>query len=182
MAHLPIWYLGQVPDEEGTKAFKEFKLIPPKNATMGVEGETLDTSNRNTTVRFAEKDNWFGQNMFQYGMKASLECKWNFHLTDFEAVQFAEYGVGQHYNWHIDTFMLAGRGYDRKVTVVCLLNDPSEFEGGQFKMRFNRQEYVVPLVKNTAIAFPSFIEHCVTPVTSGVRYTATMWVNGPEFK
>jgi PKHD-type hydroxylase len=120
--------------------------------------------------------------MFHYGTKANQECKWNFDLNDFEAVQFAEYGPGQHYSWHVDTFLLSNRGYDRKVTVVCLMNDPSEFEGGQLQLRFDRQDYTVPLVKNSVIAFPSFIEHQVTPVTSGVRYTATMWINGPEFR
>jgi PKHD-type hydroxylase len=181
MAHLPIWYIGQVPDEECDKASAEFKAITAKNATMGAEGDVLDNNTRNTTVRFASKDHWFGKQMFQYGINANLECQWNFHLTSFEAVQHAQYGPGQHYNWHVDTFFLSGKGYDRKVTVVCLMNDPSEFEGGDLQLRFDRTEYTVPLKKGTAVAFPSFIEHRVTPVTSGIRYTSTMWINGPEF-
>jgi predicted 2-oxoglutarate/Fe(II)-dependent dioxygenase YbiX len=181
MSHLPIWYLGQIPIEECDAVAQDLKTITPKDATMGADGEKKDTVNRNTTVRFASKEHLFGKKMFEYGMKANLECKWNFHLTDFEAIQFAEYGPNQHYNWHIDTFFLSGRGYDRKVTVVCLMNDPSEFEGGKLQMRFNQQEYDVPLVKGAIVAFPSFIEHQVTPVISGIRYTSTMWINGPEF-
>lgn len=182
MSHLPIWYLSQVPIEQCAQASEEYKAIAPKAATMGVEGETTNTGERNTTVRFADKDHWFGKEMFQYGMKSNLECNWGFHLDNFEAVQYAEYGPNQHYHWHIDTFLLSGKDYDRKVTVVCLMNDPSEFEGGQLQLRFNQQEYDVPLIKGTVIAFPSFIEHRVTPVTSGVRYTAAMWVNGPRFR
>lgn len=149
---------------------------------MGANGEVADKTNRDTTVHFAGKEHWFGLIMHQYGLKGNTECRWNFDLNNFEAVQFAQYGPGQHYNWHIDTFLLSARGYDRKVTVVCLMNDPSEFEGGELQLRFERQEYTAPLKKGSVIAFPSFIEHRVTPVTSGIRYTSTMWINGPEFK
>ena len=62
------------------------------------------------------------------------------------------------------------------------MNDPSEFEGGKLEMRFEQKEHTVPLNKGTIVAFPSFIEHRVTPVTSGTRYTATMWVNGPRLR
>ena len=61
------------------------------------------------------------------------------------------------------------------------MNDPSAFEGGQFQIRFV-QEYTVPLQKGMIIAFPSFLEHRVIPITSGVRYSATMWINGPKFR
>lgn len=182
MSHLPLWYLGKVSAEECDEAATEFKAIKAKAASMGVDGDVKDNSNRNTTVRFADKSNSFGLKMFQYGTQANTECKWNFNLNNFEAIQFAEYGPGQHYNWHIDTFFLSGRDYDRKVTVVCLMNDPSEFEGGELQMRFGGQLYTVPLEKGSIIAFPSFIEHQVTSVTSGIRYTAAMWINGPTFK
>jgi PKHD-type hydroxylase len=62
------------------------------------------------------------------------------------------------------------------------MNDTSEFEGGDLQLRFGGQEYTAPLAKGSVIAFPSFIEHRVTPVILGLRYTATMWVNGAEFR
>jgi PKHD-type hydroxylase len=182
MSHLPIWFLGQVAEQERSKAFDELKLIAPKEAAMGIEGDTIDSTNRDTTVRFADPGYWFGSDMFFYGIKANLDCKWGFHLDSCEAVQFAQYESSQHYNWHIDTFFLSAKDYDRKVTVICLMNDPSEFEGGKLEMRFEQKEHTVPLNKGTIVAFPSFIEHRVTPVTSGTRYTATMWVNGPRLR
>jgi PKHD-type hydroxylase len=94
-------------------------------------------------------------------------------------VQFAEYGPEQHYAWHTDTFALAGKPTDRKITIVCLLND--EFEGGQFQVRLYN-DYTAPLEKGTIIAFPSILEHRVIPVTSGIRYSATMWFSGPRFR
>lgn len=181
MSHLPIWYLGQVSDDVCAKATEEFSLITPKEATMGIDGEQSNKNTRDTVVRFCDKDHWFGLQMFKYGMLANHECGWNFLFEDHEAVQYAEYGIGQHYDWHIDTFYLSGASTDRKITVVCLMNDPSEFEGGKLLLRFY-QEYEVPLEKGSIVAFPSFLEHKVTPIISGTRYSATMWVNGPRFR
>lgn len=181
MSHLPIWYLGQITEEECDKAAESLKAIAPKDASMGVDGEISDKENRNTTVRFADKNHWFSASMFNYGFTANRECRWNFHLQDFEAIQYAEYGVGQHYNWHMDTFLLSEGTADRKVTVVCLMSDPSEFEGGELQMRFDQEIHTVPLKKGSIIAFPSFLEHRVTPVTEGLRYSCAMWINGPKF-
>lgn len=181
MSHLPIWYLGGIPSDQCDIASADFKNITPRDATMGITGETENKSGRDTVIRFADKSNFFGLQMFHYGKLANEECNWKFLIDDYEAVQYAEYSSGQHYDWHIDTFFLSGATRDRKVTVVCLMNDPSEFEGGELKMRFN-QEYTVPLVKGSIVAFPSYIEHKVMPVTSGVRYSATMWLSGPGFR
>jgi PKHD-type hydroxylase len=181
MAHLPIWYLGQMPHEECEKASEELILINPKDAAMGINGDQKNKSGRDTIVRFAEENHWFGLKMFEYGKRASNECKWDFLISSHEAVQYAEYTHGQHYDWHIDTFFLSGSSSDRKITVVCLMNDPSEFEGGQLILRF-QNEYVVPLAKGSIVAFPSFLEHKVTPIISGTRYTATMWLSGPGFR
>jgi len=181
MAHLPIWFLNKLDANDCQKAFSEYMAIPPKDATMGANNERFDHNFRNTTVRFADKEHWFGKQLFTFGLVANDHCKWEFNINDHEAVQFAEYGVNQKYDWHMDVFPLSGAPQDRKITVVCLMNDPSEFEGGEFQMRLY-EEYKAPLEKNTIIAFPSFLEHRVTPVIKGYRYSATMWLSGPRFR
>ena len=181
MSHLPIWYLGAVPDDICDKAVEDFSSLPSKDASMGSEGEVQDHGHRNTTVRFAGSNHWFNDHMLATAMAGNLACKWGFHVTDNENIQFAEYGPEQHYNWHVDVFPLSGLPLDRKMTVVCLLNDPAEFTGGEFQIRLY-SEYTAPLVKGSVIAFPSFLEHRVVPVTSGVRKSATMWLRGPRFR
>jgi PKHD-type hydroxylase len=181
MAHLPIWYLGKVPAELCDAACAEFSAIPAQEATMGIAADVKDTRTRNTAIRFAEANHWFGGIMLQHAHFANKEVGWDFELTGNEAVQYAEYGSEQHYHWHVDTFMLSGKPTDRKITVVCLMNDPSEFEAGELQVRLH-QDYPVPLEKGTMIAFPSFLEHRVVPVTAGLRKSATMWVNGPRFR
>lgn len=181
MAHLPLWYLGQIPSEICDKAVEDFLRIPPRDATMGANGEEVSHAHRDTTVRFAQKDHWFGDTLREFGAHANKECGWGYELNDYEAVQYARYGVGQHYNWHVDNFPLAGLPTDRKVSVVCLLCEPSDFGGGELQVRLY-SEYTALLTKGALIAFPSILEHRVTPVTAGLRATATMWLSGPRFK
>ena len=38
-----------------------------------------------------------------------------------------------------------------------------------------------PQGKGTVIVFPSFMEHQVSPVTTGVRYSLVVWITGPPF-
>ena len=181
MAHLPIWYVSNIPHGVCDRLIAELPSLPSRDATMGIDGSQIEHSTRNTNVRFAPSNHWFESTMKQAAYEGNSTCKWEYHVTGNEAIQFAEYGVDQHYHWHTDTFTLAGTPTERKLTVVCLLNDPSEFEGGEFQVRLYN-EYPAPLVKGSVIAFPSILEHRVTPVLSGVRYSATIWLNGPRFR
>lgn len=181
MTHLPIWYLGDMPIEVCDKAFSEFMLIPPKDALMGKNSEMQNHLYRNTSIRFSTHEHWFGKKMYEFGKLANTECKWDYDISEHEAVQFAEYGIGQHYNWHTDNFPLHGGPTDRKITVIVLMNDPLDFNGGDFQIRLYK-EYNAPLKKGSIIAFPSILEHKVIPVTSGFRYSATMWINGAKFR
>jgi PKHD-type hydroxylase len=181
MSHLPIWYLGKVDSDTCDQVIKELSALPLRDASMGIDGETKQHSHRNTTVTFAPFEYWFSDQLSQIAADANNVCGWQYDVDGREAIQFAQYGPDQHYGWHVDVFPLAGKATDRKITTVCLLNDPSEFEGGQFQVRLY-QEYSAPLEKGSVIAFPSILEHRVTPVLSGVRYTATIWFHGPRFR
>lgn len=181
MAHLPIWYLGSISSEQCDQVISELSAIPSKDAAMGVEGEMTSHYYRNTTVRFAPIDYWLASEMIRFAHEANSQCGWQYETASAEAIQFASYGPDQHYNWHVDNFPLSGKPTDRKLTVVILLSDPSEFEGGEFQMRLYG-EFVAPLKKGSMICFPSILEHRVTPVLSGVRKSATIWLSGERFK
>jgi len=179
MSHLPIWYLGKLDNDSCNQAIAELSGIEMQDAGMGIDGSQKNHKTRNTNVRFAQQDFWLSKDLSSLAIKANTECKWDYHISGNENIQFAEYGPEQHYAWHTDTFTLSGNPIDRKITVVCLLND--EFEGGQFQVRLYN-DYDAPLEKGTIIAFPSILEHRVIPVTSGIRYSATMWFSGPRFR
>lgn len=179
MAHLPLWYTAELDSDTCNQVIAELSGIEVRDATMGVDGTDKDISTRNTNVRFGGSDYWLTDRFEQFALEANKQCGWEYHITGRENVQFAEYGPEQHYAWHTDTFTLSGKPIERKISVVCLLND--EFEGGEFEVRLYNT-YPAPLKKGTMIAFPSILEHRVVPVTSGIRYSATVWFNGPRFR
>lgn len=72
---------------------------------------------------------------------------------------------------------------ERKLTLVTLLNPPTEYEGGELHVH-NGQLLNAQAGQEigTTIVFPSFSMHAVTPVTKGVRYVAVTWLHGPHFQ
>ena len=102
------------------------------------------------------------------------------HL-DHHGLQYATYGVGDHYIWHVDTL---DREIDRKLSFSLLLND--NYEGGEFEIarwKYSAEgieaEHVhVPTVTGTMIVFPSNTPHRVLPVTKGIRRSLVGWMVG----
>ena len=181
MSHLPIWYMGNIPTDVCDAAVREFMMIEPQDATMGTGGEVENKSYRDTVVRFAPDGHWFAGIMQEHGRLSNEKMGWGYELTGHENIQFGTYGPDGHYGWHTDTFLLSGLPVDRKVTVICMMSNPSEYEGGELQIRLY-QEYTADLKKGDLIAFPSILEHRVIPVISGVRSSAVVWLNGPRMR
>jgi PKHD-type hydroxylase len=177
--------MQRISEETCDKAKKEFEEFPTKKAAMGFDSEMVENKFRDTTITFVPDTHWYTKIMYDFGLLGNKTCEWGFDITVNENIQFAEYAPGQHYDWHMDTFFLTPMEKsltDRKVTVVCLMNDTSEFEEGALQIRMEGSEYTVPLEKGSMVAFPSFLYHRVIPVKSGLRKSATMWLSGPRFK
>lgn len=108
----------------------------------------------------------------------------NFDLTEFaESPQVARYGAERaaHFDWHSDI----GSGQlsaKRKLTVVVQLSDPGDYENGTLELRPDSSVRQAPRACGTAIIFPSFVLHRVTPVTAGTRWSLTLWSHGPAFR
>jgi PKHD-type hydroxylase len=81
-------------------------------------------------------------------------------------------------------------GKIRKISMTINLNSPGEYEGGDLKFdfgmhtekdkRFHTCEEIRP--QGSVIVFPSFLKHCVTPVTKGTRYSLVLWTIGEPWK
>ena len=181
MSHLPIWFLSNINPTLCDEIIADCSMRDYEMAAMGETASDKNEEYRKTAIQFLPVDHWLEKFLKETAYTGNEDCKWNYLLSENEQIQFARYTEKHLYNWHTDTFLLGLKPLDRKITVVALLNDPSEFEGGEFKVKLYR-EYVAPLQKGSVIAFPSMLEHCVTPVISGVRYSATMWINGPKFR
>ena len=79
-------------------------------------------------------------------------------------------------------------GKIRKISLTLNLNPPGEYEGGLLKFDFGphntKQFHEVEEIKDqgSMIIFPSFLDHCVTPITKGTRYSLVLWSVGDPFK
>ena len=102
----------------------------------------------------------------------------NIQIT--ERAQVSEYSKGQFYDWHTDSPIdMDTEPPVRKLSMTLLLNDPSEFEGGNLEIAGKQMS---PMKQGHAAIFASFLQHRVTPVTKGVRKSLVVWFNGEPFK
>jgi PKHD-type hydroxylase len=123
------------------------------------------------------------ERMMSLTARANRET-FGFDLTDFgESPQVARYGAERegHFDWHSDI----GAGIwaaKRKLTIVVQLSDPADYTGGTLELRPDSNVAEAPRARGTAIVFPSFVLHRVTPVTTGTRWSLTIWSHGPSFR
>jgi len=98
-----------------------------------------------------------------------------------ERAQITEYTKGGYYDWHTDTSLdMSSEPAVRKLSMTLLLNDPSEFEGGELQIAGTKNTKLMK--QGHATIFASFLQHTVTPVTRGVRRSLVMWFGGEPFK
>lgn len=82
------------------------------------------------------------------------------------------------YDWHVDVG--PGSASKRKISVVCMLSDPEEYQGGKLIVNANAREIECINSKGSINMFPSYALHTVTPVTEGERWVLVIWVHGSQ--
>lgn len=100
-----------------------------------------------------------------------------------EPLQFIRYdhNTEDHYDWHTD-MSPEDMWNPRKLAMVLMLSDTSDFEGGQLEIKTGLDVTRLEQKKGRAWFFPSYILHRVTPVTKGERKVAVMWVQGKQWR
>ncbi|MBK9480173.1 MAG: 2OG-Fe(II) oxygenase [Bacteroidetes bacterium] len=107
--------------------------------------------------------------------------RYKFEITGFQTeLQLASYGPQQFFEWHMD--FGTGNVSNRKLSISVQLSDPDEYEGGELQFMINQNIFTATKEKGTAIIFPSFGLHRVTPVTKGVRKSIVGWISGPPYR
>lgn len=126
---------------------------------------------------------WVMERMMRLVSQANHQA-FDFALSDFgESPQVARYDAQRqgHFDWHSDI----GSGpwaAKRKLTIVVQLSDPAAYEGGTLELRPDSNIHSPAREQGTAILFPSFVLHRVSPVTLGTRWSLTLWSHGPAFR
>ena len=126
---------------------------------------------------------WVMDRMIRLVAEANRES-FGFDLSEFaESPQVARYGAEReaHFDWHTDigSGALAAK---RKLTIVVQLSDPQDYTDGTLELRPDSTIRLAPRDRGTAVLFPSFVLHRVTPVSTGTRWSLTLWSHGPAFR
>lgn len=188
------WSTGS--DHISTKYWKWDKLVSNEDCDkiislgekIGLKGGTVRDS---TTIDNKIRDSlisWLAPEdapwVYDLIWDAANHQPWDYDIRGFgDNLQYTVYrGEDRHYyHWHSDT---GPKMQHRKVSFTLELSDPDEYKGGHFEFISNDGSpiRVPPFGKGSAIIFPSFIRHRITPVTKGIRKSLVTWVSGPKFR
>ena len=82
------------------------------------------------------KDASFCKYFFDIGQKVNELCRWNFDIKGIEPIQYGIYSDGGKYDWHVDqgAKMFLKGGSVRKISMTLFINNPDEYEGGEFDL------------------------------------------------
>ena len=183
-------------DDETIKTFEEiFLSVNTADRREGTEnaGGIPDPQVRQCNISFLEYDASGEKRELVFSHLLELTQNVNDHyfgfdLTGFEQLQYTVYGQGgDHYNWHHDKFNepLPDNPHTmlpRKLSFSLILSDSSEYTGGEFQYMSCGATIEPQQEKGALFVFPSWVNHTVKPVTSGLRKSIVWWVLGPPFK
>ena len=188
--------------------FTKALILNKDEADVGVTIGRVDPKIRKTDIAFVEpntmqEDNKVNEIAWEY-LNTANNRMFNYKIDSFQAVQFARYRDGGHYDWHRDVNenTLVPNGESRKLSLTFSLTDPDKYEGcelqfftggsphhdillsdGEENFRTIKGEQVPEEIRaqGSIIVFDSRDWHRVTPVTKGTRYSIVCWSVGPNF-
>ena len=154
-----------------------------------VGGEVYSKNTRKSKIAWIS-DVYLREQLF-HSVDLYNKQNWNYDLDGCDLVQYGTYSDGGFYDWHVDEEAeiepINGKYLVRKLSMTIWLNDPDEYEGGEFDIEIKNPKSEVryntlKLKKGSIIIFPSDKWHRVRPVTSGVRKSLVTWFRGPPFR
>lgn len=107
-----------------------------------------------------------------------------FVLEEFgERMQVAWYEAetGGFFDWHVD-FGDGPVAARRKLTMVVQLSAGETYDGGVLETNCDGVVRQASRLVGSALLLPSFVLHRVSPVSSGERFSLTLWSHGPAFR
>lgn len=169
--------------EECNKIIQIAKEKYPTKARVGTgqDGKYEQKIRRvdNYHISCEENTKWIFDKLIQAVGTANKEY-YNFELAGItHELQLLHYKSDEKafYDWHVDVG--TGQASKRKLSIVCMLSDPAEYEGGKLLVN-NGIEVECINTKGSINMFPSYMLHTVTPVTKGERWVLVIWVHGSQ--
>ena len=140
-------------------------------------------------------EKWLYNLIWPYMQQANERSGWNLDISGAEDMQLTRYKKGGSFAWHRDGLSDSLSAYDkpenlfihgkvRKLSLSLVLND--DFEGGDLEFcSYGEEKTIITPIEvklGDMIFFTSGMEHRVTPVTKGVRYSLVNWFVGPPIR
>lgn len=178
------YHIGYFTSQECDRIIEQGSKLPSVQSYLGSD-RLIDTSIRQNQVAFFQNSDsdvhWIYQKVSQ-AVKDINKQFWNFDLNILETLQFTIYDKpDDFYTNHID--MSFGTVEQRKLSVSIQLSDPDTYQGSNLEFMQCGDRYYEPIRnRGTIIMFPSFMQHRVSPLISGTRYSLVSWVIGPPFR
>ncbi len=119
---------------------------------------------------------WLPAKLREIGLSLNRQI-WRFDITDWSDVLIIRYGVGHRLPKHSD---LNEEVSDYKITMLLQLSPGGAYEGGV--LEFGTPPAVASREQGSLLAFPAWMPHEVTAITSGIRYVAAVRALGPSFR
>lgn len=183
-----VWYAQMFSAPECAELVRlgESKTLSAGSVGNGIDGQfAVDKDYRCVqTSRIEEADApWAFQRIVEKISACNAE-HYRFDLTALhEGLLFLRYDAGAepgHYKWHQD--IGGGISSLRKLSMTCQLSDPADYDGGRLRLFTNMDFDPDHVGRGDAVVFPSYLPHCVTPITRGRRYALVAWCGGPQFR
>lgn len=183
-----IWevWTSALSSEECDAIIAKSLSYPEKTATVGFEDSSrIDQNLRESAVRWLppQQEPDLVQRIMGF-VNSSNRTNFGFDIVSPFDIQFTEYHGTKNgkYDWHHDVRLNHQMPYDRKLSVVIQLSDRADYEGGEFEFSTVQHPGAVFDPRGSLLIFPSFLQHRVLPVTTGVRYSLVTWVEGPAWR
>lgn len=169
--------------EEVNRIIQEADKIDFERATT-FGGDTSQI--RSSNIKWLPQEEpflWLYERLMNMALEAN-KVLWNFDLHSMpEQIQYTTYNSSEkgHYGAHQDVG--AGNASLRKLSITVQISSPDDYEGGDLQiMQGNEAWDNTPRGLGTAVLFPSYMMHRVTPVTSGTRRSLVLWVGGTHYR
>ena len=178
----PAWIMweAELTDEQCDYIIASGQTLEPQKARTFKD---QDDPNRKTQVRWIHDDKF--PEILEVVDKYAREANKHFrlHITELPYLQYTEYkDIGHFYGDHHDVDWDRDDGLHRKISVVIQLSDPKDYEGGEFSfMTTENPDSEAVKKRGTIIAFVSYYDHAVSPITEGSRNSLVGWYEGPRW-
>jgi len=194
MSNLPsfsqklLWMTPSKLPEEMIVSMRKYVEEQIKHTVAGVDGRPCERNElRSSMAGGIPWDEWIPGIILNMMIAANREY-FRYELDYFSSrIQSTIYYGDQKdfYTWHCDngSNSVKPTGMERKLSCSLLLSDPSEYEGGEFQIHYERSYFKsLRPEKGQCIIFPAWVPHRVRPIKSGKRISLVAWMEGPMFR